>query len=331
MDNRTTANPDVRIALTAGLLAGLGAMVLLHALTLATAQRVAPHIEHAIFETAQTNAPNPPRGGINFDESRNAGGVVNTLPVNSSARDEVKRQEPYCVPCNNPPAVVAAPSGNPAVQPVPPVTPNARTPMVAKPTTPRYSIEVFVLHNDPDSETILNWFNNELQSWKKSTNFNVYTKDNPIYLTRFAHKIPASSFPVVLVTDPRGGDVYACDRQSRPESVRALSAAVTEAKRIQAEVVARNRASDPPVNDTGQTQAIQSGKDSLLDAIVNECKDGKCDPPFWRRPTESNETSDSVQGLLRMIVRPGESIFQIVIILAVVVTFIYFIKRGRAW
>lgn len=314
MDN---TKADVRIALSFGLIA----IAILQALTLVTAQRVAPHLEQAIFDSAQTNAPTALRGGINFDETRNSGGIVNTLPVNSAARDEVKRQQPNCIPCIN-----GTPQPN--VQPARPATGQ----MVAKPTTPRYSIELFVLSDDRDSQTMLNWFNSDatLQKWRKQTNFNVYTRDSAIYKTRFVNKIPASSFPAVLVTDPTGGHVYICDRGSRPGSASALASGIAEAKRIQAETVAADRArNDQVMSDIGQGQ---SAKDSLLDAIVGaDCVDGKCKPkPFWRSDHDHGSDSDPVQGLLRMILRPGESIFQIVIILAAVVTFVFFLKRGRS-
>ena len=317
---------DIRIALSVGLIV----FALVQGLAMATVQRIAPHVEQVLFDSAQTVAPNAPRGGINFDDSRNSGGIVNTLPVNSSARDEVKRQQPapYCAPCVN---------GNPqpSLQPVRPATPVAPGTMVAKPTTPRYSIELFVLSDDRDSQDLLNWFNNDstLQKWRKGTNFNVYTRDSPTYKTRFANKIPVTSFPVVLVTDPTGGDVYLCDRRSRPATVGQLTTAIAEKKRIQAETVARQR-DEQLKRDIGQNigQVSPSAKDSLLDAIVGaDCVDGKCKPkPFWRSDHDHDSDSDPVQGLLRMVLRPGESIFQIVIILAAVVMIVFLVKRGRS-
>lgn len=321
MDNTKS---DVRIALSFGLIA----FAIVQALTLVTAQRVAPHVEQAIFDSAQTNAPSALRGGINFDETRNSGGIVNTLPVNSSARDEVKRQQPpnpNCLTCINgqPRPLVATPS-NPSIQPI-------TQPMVAKPTTPRYSIELFVLHNDRDSQALLNWFNTDatLQKWRKQTNFNVYTRDNKTYLTRFANKIPESSFPAVLVTDPMGGHVYLYDRGSLPVSASALAGDIADKKRIQAEAVARQQTpTDQVMSDMGQ-----SAKDALLDAIVGaDCADGKCKPkPFWRSdPSGTDSEMDPVQGLiLRLLVRPDGFIFQIVVILAAVVTIVFFVKRGR--
>lgn len=313
---------DIRVALTIGLIA----FALLHAVSLTTAQRIAPHIEQALFDSPSTAAPNPPRGGINFDDSRNSGGVVNTLPVNSSARDEVKRQLPIgqtqaadCLPCINGQSrpLIATPI-NPSIQPI-------TQPMVAKPTTPRYSIELFVIHNDPASQQLLGWFNSDatLQKWRKGVNFNVYTRDNRTYLTRFANKIPDTSFPCVLVTDPNGGSVYFCDRGTMPKNTTELTTIIAEKKKIQADTLARQ---DAVQNDGSQPD---SGRDTLLDAIVGgpDCVDGVCKPkPFW----QSDPPTDSVQGILRMIFRPGETIFLIVIILAAVVTIVFFIKRGRS-
>ncbi len=307
---------EVRIFLTVGLLI----IVLLHAVTLTTAQRVAPHIERALFEDASTAAPVSPLGGINFDDGRNSDGIVNTLPVNNTARDEIKRQrqQPYCPPCDaNPPKQPLQ------IQP----SPNANAAdYIAKPTTPRYSIELFVLHNDSLSATVLDWFNTNatLQKWSKSTNRNTYTRDSAIYKTRFANSIPVGSFPVVLVTAPDGGHVYVADRTTMPTGASALVTAISDATKNQKEAKQKARES-PAIDNT-------NGRRSLIEAIAADCKDGNCEPerePFWRRMQGQQEV-DPVQGLLRSILRPGETLLTMVLIAVVVVAVVYFVKRGQA-
>jgi hypothetical protein len=312
---------EVRIFLTVGLLI----IVLLHAITLTTAQRVAPHIERALFEDASTAAPVSPLGGINFDDGRNSDGIVNTLPVNNAARDEIKRQrqQPYCPPCDvNPPQVQPVRPSPAAVPAAPANAPN----MIAKPTTPRYSIELFVLHNDPLSATVLDWFNTNamLQKWSKSTNHNTYTRDSAIYKTRFANSIPVGSFPVVLVTAPDGGHVYVADRTTMPAGASALVTAISDATKNQKEAKQKARES-PAIDNT-------DGRRSLIEAIAADCKDGNCEPerePFWRR-LQGQQEVDPVQGLLRSILRPGETLLTMVLIAVVVVAVVYFVKRGQA-
>jgi hypothetical protein len=70
-------------------------------------------------------------------------------------------------------------------------------------------------------------------------------------------------------------------------------------------------------------------------AEASDCVDGQCDPslnrPLLDRPLLDrlrDKTTDPAYGILRSIVRPSETTFQIVIILALVVMIVYFMKRG---
>lgn len=310
---------DVRIFLTIGLIV----LSVLHAVTLTTAQRVAPHVERALFDSPSTMAPIAPRGGINFDESRNSGGIVNTLPVNNAARDEIKRQtgsQPYCPPCDvNPPQAT-------------PVAPAKPSGMIAKPTTPRYSIEVFVLHNDPLSATVLNWFNTNatLQTWKKSTNHNTYTRDSGLYKTRYANQIPVSSFPVVLVTAPDGGHVYVSDRDTTPGGASELVKAISDAMKIQKQAKEQAQQPKPPPN---QDSCFADGRQSLIDAIVTDCPDGNCEPmpredrePFWRRWRDQSD-SQGIEMLGLRLFRPLESMLTLSLVVVLVFGVVYVLRR----
>ena len=320
---------DVRILLTAGLLAAL----LLHAVTLVTAQRAMPHIEHAIF--GDKIADNYPTCGVNFDEQRTGNRPMNALPVNTSARDEVKRQQPFQigVPCDVCPNPIYP--TNATAKP----KPSAATP-VAKPVTPRYSLSLFVVHNDPHSQQLLNWFNNDpkLKLLASKCNYQVFTRDNPLYKARFASMIPAEAFPAILFQDPNGGHVHASNRSTSHTSAAQVHADLEAAYMLQKQIVTTLAVPTPP-----PAPPIPIVSDALGINSGSNCPDGNCPEPerqpFWKRPSGGNDggifpglpiDSDPLQGILRMIVRPGESIFQIVIILAAVVTFVYFVKRGRS-
>lgn len=367
---------EFRIALSIGLLVALVA----HALTLATAQRAMPHIERAIM--GDKMADSYPEDGINFDNARSSGRPVNTLPVNSAARDEIKRapattspttntaaaNEPkggrrlvptqpapqQCVNCV--PAVVTqpAPLPLPVAKPATPVPTGAtavRLPadkVTPKPTTARYGLSVFVLHDDPTSQEVLSWFNTQpnLVQFSRNADYQVYTKDNPLYKARYASTVPANRFPAILVTDPTGGHVYYADRVRLPASGSTAAAEMRQAVELQRSIVSRNRVTAPAGLLTSATSP-QASLLSIPNVVPNAndiakplCPDGTCEPktPLWKRPFDRDDgdggglfpddTNDSVQGILRLIFRPGEQIFMIVIVLAAVVTLVYFLKRG---
>lgn len=338
---------DARILLTASLLA----VVLIHAVALSTAQRAMPRIEAAIW--GERVADNYPVGGINFDSQRTSNHPMNALPVNTSARDEIKRQRPFngtlngvtyvngvpCDTCPNP-LYPASPRPQPQPQlqpqPQPQPKPSAATPL-AKPVAPKYSLSLFVLHNDPTSQQLINWFANDpkLSSLASKCNYQIYTRDNPLYKARFASLVPPEAFPAILFQDPTGGHVHASNRATSYSSAEQLREDLEAAYRLQQQIVTPLAApTPPPMQTSSDMTGINSGPN---------CPDGNCPEPerapFWKRPGGGNDgglfpslptDTDPMQGFLRMIVRPGESMFQIVIILAAVVTFVYFVKRGRS-
>lgn len=281
-------------------LASIVALCFFHAISVATVNRVImPSIEDA-FGLAVEQKPNA--GGINFDDARNAIGVTNTLPVNSSALNEPKRQTgpiPYCPPCDvNPPTQ----------QPRAPIQPPT-----AQPATGKYNVSVFVLHNDPQSSTVLGWFNeSSMNKFKSSTNFHVYTRDNPLYLGRFAATVPVSSFPAVLYTDPSGGYIYSFDRSSVPSSLASMKSDIQAAYNT-------------------HKQAASNVQTLVESAAQADCLDGICPPQdtsggfldrFRRKPD-----LDPIEGILRTITRPGEALLQYALIGLLVFIVVLLLKR----
>ena len=331
-----TEKQSVSILLTAGLLA----VVLIHAIALSTAQRAIPRIENAIFGESLTD--NYPRGGINFDAQRMSDRPINALPINQSARDEIKRQTsgtPFSgvmnggvtyingVPCDTCPQ-----PRQPQPQPQP--TPNATTAKpVSKPVAPKYSLSLFVIAGDRTSQQLVDWFANDarLKKLASGCNYQIYTRDNPLYKARFASTIPPDSFPAVLFQDLNGGRVHVANGTSVSTSASQLGDDLEAAYRLQKQIVTTLPNGPSPIQSTGPSN---SG---------SNCPDGNCPEPerapFWRRPGGNDNdggglfpnlqpSTDPMQGILRMIFRPGETIFQIIVVLAVV-TIVYFVKRGR--
>ncbi len=329
-----TEKQSVSILLTAGLLA----VVLIHAIALSTAQRAIPRIENAIFGESLTD--NYPRGGINFDAQRMSDRPINALPINQSARDEIKRQTsgtPFTgtmngvtyingVPCDTCPQ-----PRRPQPQPQPQPTPNATAlKPVSKPVAPKYSLSLFVIAGDRTSQQLSDWFANDarLKKLASGCNYQIYTRDNPLYQARFASMIPPESFPALLFQDPSGGHVHAANGTSVSTSASQLGDDLEAAYRLQKQIVT----------------TLPSGPylSSSISNSGSNCPDGNCPEPerapFWRRPGGNDggglfpnlqPSTDPMQGILRMIFRPDETIFQIVVVLAAVITIVYFVKRGR--
>ena len=312
-----------KIAISAGL---IGAIVA-HAIIFATVERTLPKVEQYLLDTPQTATPNAPPGGINFDSNRY--GSPNTLPVNDAARDEIKKQilgrriTPYRSP--------NCPDGNcpPNVQPVPANTVPANTkPSNVQPvkTQERYSIELFVT-NDQQSQALQQWFKTHatLQKWTTTCNHNTYTADNPLYKSRYAALVPPDAFPVVLVTAPNGGHVYAADRYVLPQTADSLVTEISDATKLHQSIMAGNTSPLPaqPQPPVGSQPAQHPAPD-----YMEQCIDGKC-PPDSRFPLLSklkDKPKDTIEGLLSAIFSPTEFLMQILIVAIGTVIIIYLIK-----
>jgi hypothetical protein len=329
---------NVRVLASFGLILLLVVIATVHAMAIVAGTRYAPDIEQIFPGSPKHMAP---AKGINFDSAVNSNGVVNTLPVNSSALDEIKRQAPkdVCIPCQN----QALSTTNKA----PTATPSRS--MTPLPTTPRYSIELFLLINDPRSNQIATWFAQDktLKNWRTMTNYNLYSPSSTTYKTRYVNHVPVESFPAILVTAPDGGHVYLATKQipDLEQLKQSIFEAVTKHKQLS------NPAPTPSPLSLPRGDSSSGG--TSPDLIVNEtqlssmlaeagdmfnnpdCPDGQCDPnnrpslldrPLFDRLRD--KSTDPAYGILRSIMRPGETIFQIVIILAAVITVVYFVKRG---
>jgi len=104
----------------------------------------------------------------------------------------------------------------PAIQPLV-VTP-ASSP-ASPPPKKSYQIALF-LSNDTTSQKLQEWFlqNKQLASLRESSEFQIYTANNPIYKTRYADIVPAEQFPVVLFQDATGGHIHAAGRSMIPST-----------------------------------------------------------------------------------------------------------------
>lgn len=284
---------------------GLVALVIFAALCVVVGERIAPRIEQSfgIDQPRQQYVP----GGVSYDELRNA--PLNTQPVNEKASREIKRQEPYCPPCDEvrsglSPLAAFSPQSmlqnalasqlpQPALQ-----QPN----LTATPTTPKHSLAVFV-GTDVASNKLLEWVNRDpqLSELRKSVNFQAYTKDNPLYKERWSAVIPADQFPAVVFADPRGGHIYVAGASTLPTSASGLYSELKQATEIQ------QRASAPA--DPGLLPSVQE--------FDPNCPDGNCKPgrePFLnpdRQPLFPNlrpRNQNPVESLLYWIWNPGEAL-----------------------
>jgi len=326
-----------KIAISAGL---IGAIVA-HAVIFATVERTLPKVEQYLLDTPQTATPEAPPGGINFDSNRY--GSPNTLPVNDAARDELKKQilgrritpyyspnvQPYRAPNDCPDCPPSAVSPRPAPNVTPNTVPANTKPSNVQPvkTQERYSIELFVT-NDQQSQALQQWFktHSTLTKWTTTCNHNTYTADNPLYKSRYAAIVPPDAFPVVLVTAPNGGHVYAADRYSLPQSAAELVTQISDATKLHQSIMAGNTSPlpaqpQPPVNG----QATQHPSPDYIE----QCPDGNCTPNDSRFPLLDrlrDKKKDTVEGLLSAIFSPTEFLMQILIVAIGTFIIIYLIR-----
>jgi hypothetical protein len=187
---------------------------------------------------------------------------VTAPPVNRSALDEIKQQAPvsqveqlkggrwirnnntgemvWCNSCGEtyvtPPRytqpVYVQPQPQPVYVPAPqpqpaPILPGTTRTLPASnsvlPAPKIYELALFV-GTDARSQQLLNWFNTDpsLAKVKAASNYQVYTRDNPLYKTRFASVVPPEQFPAVVLQHADGGHIHAAGGNFIPTSAQQL-------------------------------------------------------------------------------------------------------------
>lgn len=313
---------DIKIVLSIGLLAA----IFVHAITMATANRIAPYVEQAIFNET---TPTAPVGGINFDAVRGAA-PVNSLPVNAAARDEVKGAQ-SCTNCPTPSNTANKQTAPATPRVVPKVQPTTVA-ATSKPVKPRYSITFFVRHNETRSQNLIAWVNNDptLNKWKNSANFHIYAPGNELYKARFANVVPVDYFPAVLVTAPDGGHVYFSSQSNIPSTPRGLAEGIIEAVNLHKQIIK---------HDPIPSQPQEPATFRLVSASINatQCDEDGCNPsqvPVDQHASgfldliKKPKTDDPVEGLLRRLIAPQVSATAILLVIIGAVVLAYFIKRG---
>lgn len=268
---------------------GLIAIVCLHALLSAGASRVIPRIERhfGIDDSPNISAP---VGGINFDQLPRRGmtGASPMLLPNSAARDEIKQQT--CTPCSPSPALLA------------------QSRFISTPTPQAKSSIALFVGNDAQSQQLLNAWNTDpqLQSLRQKVSFHTYTASNPLYLTRYANVIAPHQFPGLIFSSPDGGHIHAVNGDWLPTHGPTLYSDLKKAYELKQQVVQQRQlvSSIAPTNTGG-----------------NDCDGGSCPPrepllnPDRDRvlPLFDRDNNQSMEGLLRAILNPGETLGVIVL------------------
>ena len=294
----------VKVAITFGLVA----LVVFAAVLVVVGERIAPRIEES-FGVRQDYTP----GGVSYDSARNS--ALNQMPVNERAAREIKKGPPIdCVTCNQN-EIIQQVASQPS-RPMPQPTPSQPNSVVSVPTTPRYSVSVFV-GTDPKSQEFLAWWHTDpgLQELRKQSNWQAYTRDNPLYKERYASLVPVDQFPAVIFCDPRGGHVYAAGRDNIPSHHADLYREIYAAYEIHSQV--QQQPSDP--------QPVQSDVDAAAMQSESNCPDGNCKPnerrplvdavELFRRP----KAKDPIESILYWLWNPGEAV------LAMLCAFVFFL------
>jgi len=139
-------------------------------------------------------------------------GIASKRSVNAAARDEIKKQLPYCPPC------IAQVGSQPKPQPKP-----SPVPQVQVKQANNSNIDIFV-GSDAQSQQLLKWFNSDpdLLKLKSGVNFQAYGAGNSLYKTRYASIIPESLFPAVVFTRPDGGHIHLASKDQIPSTAKEL-------------------------------------------------------------------------------------------------------------
>jgi hypothetical protein len=249
------------------------------AVSLVVAQRVLPPVLDKVTPAKQQYKP----GGVSYDNLQSS--PLQTLPINEKAASEVKRGE--CLLCQT--------QQSKQPQPTQPQQPQQ---IDSTPTNSRYNVATFV-GTDAASQRLLKWFDTDpkLKKLRDGTNYQAYTKDNPIYKARFSDVIPANQFPAVMMTDNQGGHVYVAGYSSLPSTPDALHSAMREAYTLQKQI-------------REQANAIESSSRP-------DCVDGNCKPAD-RQPLINPDREplfpalrprdNPVESILYWLWNPGEAL-----------------------
>lgn len=311
-------------------------VVIAHALLLATAERVAPRIEQYYTSSEDPHDVQvAPRGGINWDTSKGSGGGE-TLPVNPSARDEIKRggffRQASCPTCivQTVPIVAQVSSPyypqpvypQPAPRPVQPVQPAPSQPSSLKPVAvdkSKYSLDLFV-SNDEQSKRLLGFFQTDqnLAALRSRCNWQVYTPDNLLYKTRYARLVSTDDFPALIFSDPSGGHVHIITRHVLPASSSDLLSDLRTAYLLQKEVIQ----SRPMISQLGSDCDGGICPPLRPDVLIDPNRD-RVFPLFDR----DKAPDQSVEGLLRALMNPGETVGTLVLLMLCVVVAIVLLRR----
>jgi hypothetical protein len=252
---------------------------------------------------------------FSFDTIEN--GIASKRSVNAAARDEIKKQFPYCHPC------IAQVGSQPQPQPKP--TP---VPQVQVKQANNSNLDLFV-GSDAQSQQLLKWFNSDpdLLKLKSSVNFQAYGAGNSLYKTRYASIIPESLFPAIVFTRPDGGHIHLASKDQIPSTAKELFEDLKQSFRLMQSVY-----SPSPAKQT--TEAPVSFPD---------CVDGNCpvpDPanrkPLFPNlrpspipdgnlfPADQTVNLSLIEGLFR---RSGYSLETVFLIVAVIVAVVIYKLR----
>ncbi len=288
-DGRTRT---VKVAVTAGLVA----LVVFAACLVVIGQRIAPRIEAGlgIRESAA------PSYGVSYDNERSA--PLNQMPVNEAATREVKKGPPIG------PAIDCPPCDLLTIQQLSNMPPSPQGPLAVEPaaTNQRCSIAVFV-GTDTQSQALLQQWNTDprLQALKKQVNWHAYTKDNTLYRERYRQVVPEDQFPATIVTDWRGGHIYAAGKAALPATANAMIDAIQDAFDAYTEA---------------QKQPAEPAPDTLFSSATGppNCPDGECatDREPFLNPSRSpllpmlrdSQPKNPIESILYWLWNPGEAV-----------------------
>lgn len=274
---------------------GLVALVIINAILIVAFDRVTDQTSRPATEAFALPASRyePVHTNTQFESMREA------PAVNLDAQQEIKQAGP-CLPCQKPShpqwingeRVVhwgpIVPTSQPAVpfdRVVYPAT-TSSPPLPPGPSTRRHQIALFV-DSTAESHRLKSWFDSdpELMALRQKCEFQIFTSNNTLYRTRYASKIPASQFPVVLFTDPTGGHIHAAGGPMIPDSPGKLYADMAKGFELYKEAK-QGTARQTGTREAGAIKSSGYSWDASItpNLRMSDCPGGQCPTPdqSWR-------------------------------------------------
>lgn len=169
--------------------------------------------------------------------------------------------------------------------------------LFTRPTSKKYKLAIFV-DQAPRSVTVLNWFSSHerLRTLKASSDVQVYSPNDTLYITRHQQLVPPSTFPAVVLMDQQGGMIYQGGGRDLPASPDVMWSDMCKSKQnydsIQSGRINRYLTQQQLLQYQTTTSPVSSQYDPLPRYAQSDYEDPPCIGPDCNRPRPLRPSPD---------------------------------------